>query len=89
LQLGLALWLWRLPGDRVIRLVALAGAGLAVVGGMALYGDNWSYPRVFAWLPLAVWLGCVEARRRWPLIALSAPCVLPLAVLVRVWGGAA
>jgi hypothetical protein len=88
LQLGLALWLWRQPRERLIHLVALAGAGLAVVGGVALYGDTWSYPRVFAWLPLGVWLGCVEARRRWPLIALSAPCLLPLAVLVRVWGGA-
>jgi hypothetical protein len=85
LQLGLALWLLRTPGDRLIQLVALAGAGLAIVGGMALYDDNWSYTRVFAWLPLGVWLGCVQARWRWPLVALSAPCVLPLAVLVRVW----
>jgi hypothetical protein len=88
LQLGLALWLWRVPGDRLIRLVALAGAVLAVLGGLALYGDSWSYPRVFAWLPLGVWLACVQARWRWPLVALSAPCVLPLAVLLRVWTAA-
>jgi len=85
LQCGLALWLLRTPGDRLIQLVALAGAGLAVMGGMAVYGDNWSYPRVFAWLPLGVWLGCVQARWRWPLVALSAPCLLPLAVLFHVW----
>ncbi|HWG43261.1 MAG TPA: hypothetical protein VN688_10785 [Gemmataceae bacterium] len=85
LQLGLSLWLLRTAGDRLIHLVALAGAGLAIMGGLALYGDNWSYTRVFAWLPLGVWLGCVQARWRWPLVALSAPCVLPLAVLVRVW----
>jgi hypothetical protein len=89
LQLGLALGLWRAPGERLIPLVALAGAMLAVMGGQALYGDNWSYPRVFAWLPLGVWLGCVQARWRWPLVALSAPCLLPLAVLFRVWTGAA
>jgi hypothetical protein len=87
LQLGLAVWLLRVPGDRLIRLVALAGAGLAVMGGWAVYGDSWSYPRVFAWLPLAVWLGCVQARWRWPLVALSAPCLLPFAVLLRVWSG--
>jgi hypothetical protein len=87
LQFALALWLLRTPGDRLIQLVALAGAGLAVMGGLALYGDNWSYTRVFAWLPLSVWLGCVQARWRWPLVALSAPCLLPLAVLCRVWSG--
>jgi hypothetical protein len=89
LQLVLSLWLWRTSGERLVHLVALAGAGLAVVGGVTLYGDNWSYTRVFAWLPLGVWLGCVQARWRWPLAALSAPCVLPLAVLLRVWFTAA
>lgn len=87
-QIALALGLWRVPGDRLLRLVALAGAALAILGGLALYGDNWSYPRVFAWLPLGVWLACVQARWRWPLVALSAPCVLPLAVLLRVWTSA-
>ena len=89
MQIGLSIWLLRTPGDRLIRLTALAGAALALLGGLSLYGDNWSYPRVFAWLPLGVWLACVQLRWRWPLVALSAPCVLPLAVLVRVWTGAA
>ncbi len=85
LQLALAFWLVRTPVDRLIQLIALAGAALAGMGGLALYGDNWSYPRVFAWLPLGVWLGCVQASWRWPLVALSAPALLPLAVLLRVW----
>jgi hypothetical protein len=85
LQLALAIGLMWTPGDRLIRLTALAGAGLAVMGGLSLYGDNWSYPRVFAWLPLGVWLACVQLRWRWPLVALSTPALLPLAVLVRVW----
>jgi hypothetical protein len=89
LQLILALALLRTPGDRLPRLTSLAGAGLALLGGLSLYGDNWSYPRVFAWLPLGVWLTCVQLRWRWPLIALSAPALLPLAVLVRVWTGTA
>jgi hypothetical protein len=88
-QLALVLALLVKPGDRVIRLTALAGAALALLGGMSLYGDNWSYPRVFAWLPLGVWLGCVQLRWRWPLVALSAPALVPLAVLVRVWTGVA
>jgi hypothetical protein len=85
LQLVLTAWLLRSPGDRLIHLVALAGAGLAVLSGTIVYGDTWSYTRVFAWLPLGVWLSCVQLRWRWPLAALSAPCLLPLAVLLRVW----
>jgi hypothetical protein len=73
--------------DRLIWLTALAGGALALLGGMSLYGDNWSYPRVFAWLPLGVWLDCVQLRWRWPLVALSAPALLPFAVLFRVWTG--
>jgi hypothetical protein len=85
LQLGLAFSLAWTPGDRLIRLTALAGAGLAVLGGWSLYGDTWSYPRVFAWLPLGVWLTCVQLRWRWSLVALSTPALIPFAVLVRVW----
>jgi hypothetical protein len=88
LQIGLAIYLMRTSGDRLIRWTALAGAALALLGGMALYGDNWSYPRVFAWLPLGVWLACVQLRWCWPLVALSTPALLPIAVLVRVWSGA-
>jgi hypothetical protein len=84
LQLGLAIWLLGKPGDWVIRSTALAGGSLAVIGGMSIYGDSWSYPRVFAWLPLGVWLACVQLRWRWPLVALSTPALLPLAVLVHV-----
>jgi hypothetical protein len=87
LQLALALALTWTPGDRLLRAVAWVGAVLALCGGIALYGDNWSYPRVFAWLPLAVWLACVQRRWRWPLVALSLPALLPLAVVVRVWSG--
>jgi hypothetical protein len=87
LQLGLAIGLPWTRCDRMICLTALAGAGLAVLGGLSLYGDNWSYPRVFAWLPLGVGLACVQLRWRWPLIALSAPALLPIAVLFRVWSG--
>lgn len=84
-QLALALRLLWTPSDRLVRLTALAGAALAVLGGWSLYGDNWSYPRVFAWLPLAVWLACVQLRWRWPLVVLSAPALIPLAVLAHVW----
>jgi hypothetical protein len=87
-QLGLAFGLVWSPADRLVVLVALAGSVLAVLGGVSLYGDSWSYPRVFAWLPLAVWLGSAQARRRWALAVLSAPAVLPLAAVLRAWSPA-
>ncbi len=86
-QIGLASRLWWTPGDRAIRLTALAGAALALLGGIRLFGDSWSYPRVFAWLPLGVWFACVQLRWRWPLAVLSAPALLPFAVLAQVWSG--
>jgi hypothetical protein len=84
-QLGLAVLLIRQRGDRAVVFIALAGAALAVVGGISLYIDGWSYTRVFAWMPLAIWFGSIQARRRWPLIFLSLALVWPLAVVVRVW----
>jgi hypothetical protein len=87
LQIGLASRLWWTPGDRLIRLTALAGAALALLGGIRLYGDSWSYPRVFTWLPLGVWFACIHLRWRWPLAALAAPALLPLAVLAQAWSG--
>jgi hypothetical protein len=85
--LGAAIWMacWRVSG--VVRLMALAGAGLVACGGLAIYGDSWAYMRVFAWLPLALWLGCVEARRVWPLAFLAIPAVLPLLGVYQQWRG--
>jgi hypothetical protein len=73
------------PRERLPLLVALAGVALVVVGGWALYVDKWSYTRVFAWLPLGLWVASVQVRWRWPLVALSLPLFLPLAVVYRVW----
>jgi hypothetical protein len=33
-------------------------------------------------------LGCVQVRWHWQQVALSAPCLLPLAVLLHVWSAA-
>src|SRR5262249_26998215 len=84
-QLGLAALLLRQQSDRSIVLVALAGAALAVIGGVSLYMDGWSYTRVFVWLPLAVWFGFLHVWRRWPIVVLSFAALWPLAVVVRVW----
>jgi hypothetical protein len=58
--------------DPAVRLTALFVVGLTLVGGPAIYDNPWSFARVYAGLPLAVWLGCVQMGRRWPLPPLSA-----------------
>ena len=87
LLIGLA-WRWR--AERVVLLTALAGAGLAACGGWSMYGDSWSYTRVFAWLPLGLWFACVQARRLWPLAPLCAvPALLAVLGVYQQWAASA
>jgi hypothetical protein len=88
LQAVLALVLAGRPGDPVLRLFLLAGVALAVLAGTAIYTDKWSYMRVLSWLPLGLWLACVQARRRWALAALALPALLPVGVVIRAWTAA-
>jgi hypothetical protein len=88
LAVYLALHLVRLRADLVLPLVTLAGAALALLGGFILYEDHWGYSRLFAWLPLGLWLTCAHLRWRWPLVLTSVPVMLPLAALAKVWLGA-
>jgi len=85
LQALLAVDLLRRPADAALRLTALFSLALIAVGGPLIFEDAWSYARVYASLPLAVWLGCVQTRRRWPLPLLAA-YVLVQAELVFVEG---
>jgi hypothetical protein len=74
--------------SRTVKLTALAGAALAVFAGSLVYGDEWSYLRVFTWMPLALWLGSVMRGMRWPLWALSPMVAWPCWVgvqAVRLW----
>jgi hypothetical protein len=88
LQAAGATYLAGRPGDLVLRLFLLAGVALAVLAGTAIYVDKWSFMRVLSWLPLGLWLACVEGRRRWALAALALPVLLPVGVVVRAWAHA-
>jgi hypothetical protein len=81
--LSLAVCFFRV--NRSVKLVALAGALLAVVGGPLLYVEEWNYLRVFLWMPLAVWLASVSSGRRWPIVLLSPMALWPLLTIVRAW----
>jgi hypothetical protein len=82
-EVGLALYLLRFRPDGVVALATAAGAATAVLGGYVFYQDYWSYMRVFALLPLGVWLLSAQARWRAPLLLLSAQALLPLATVAR------
>jgi hypothetical protein len=83
-EVGLALYLLlRMRPDGVLALTTLAAAVAAVLGGDAFYRDYWSYTRVFAVLPLGLWLLRVQARWRAPLVLLAAQALAPAAALAR------
>jgi hypothetical protein len=82
LEVGLSCYLIRRRADPAIILVALFGSALALMGGKVFYCDFWSYSRVFAMLPLAVWVGCVQTRFRWPLAVTATQFLVPFAEAV-------
>lgn len=85
LQVALSAALVWFRAGRLPVLVAGAGAALAVFGGTGIYLNGWSYPRVFLWMPLGVWLWAVGSGRRWPVVVLSAAAMWPLAAVAQAW----
>jgi len=75
-------------GNRIAGLIGLAGAGLAVIGSVDLYDDEWCYMRQINWVPLAVWLWTIESGRRWPVWLLLSGILWPIIELrFRLSGG--
>ncbi len=64
--------------EPALLLTALAGVGLVLVAGEQVYKDWWAFMRVFAWLPLALWFGSVQKKKRWEIALLSLPGLLPV-----------
>lgn len=66
-------------------LTALAGATTAVCASSWVFMDGHSYTRVFAFLPLGIFLWGLQSGRRWPLLALSPALLWPAYSVVQVW----
>lgn len=81
----LAVALLRFRGDAALALFTLAGVLLAVLGGIKIYEDAWSYTRVFTWLPLGIWLTGVQDQRTWPLWLLIPAALWPIFGIVLAW----
>jgi hypothetical protein len=82
-QIALAVdLLRRRQADPAIRLLALYVGTLALVGWPSLYIEVWGFARVYPGLPLAVWMGCVQSHRLWPLPLLSAYVVVQWVMVV-------
>jgi hypothetical protein len=83
LQIGLALYLVRYRGDGAVTAITLAAAGLAVLGGPAIYEHTFGYTRVFACLPLGICLQAIQARRAGPLLLLAPAALWPWLAAIR------
>jgi hypothetical protein len=81
-ELALAARLLFSGADRVTVLMALAGAGLVILGDVPVYESFWGYMRIFNWLPLTCWLACIHSRRRIPAAVLAVSGLLPVGVVV-------
>jgi hypothetical protein len=68
--------IWR--GSLVAKLITVAGAMLAILGGTSIYSDPWSYTRVLNWLPLGIWLYGVQNGKRWPILLLAPAALWPM-----------
>jgi len=66
--------------SRVVALMLLAGVGLAVMGGTGIYLGFNSYMRVFAWIPMGIWLATLATPARWPLVLLAPGALWSLVV---------
>lgn len=72
LLLAVALVLaWRQRRNTVLAVATLGGVALAILAGHNIYMDFWSYLRVFAWVPVCIWLGGVQTGQTWPLYCLA------------------
>jgi len=81
--LGAGLWVLRWRGSRVVALLLAGGVVLALVGGHGIYMDFSSYLRVYAWVPLGLWLAGLAANRTWPLALLAPGAVWSLVAALR------
>jgi hypothetical protein len=85
LLLALAVCLAVRHSDRTVSAVLLAGVALAVLAGEAIYGDSFSYPRVFAWLPAGLFVVSLQTRRRWLAGLLTPAALWPWVVTAQTW----
>jgi hypothetical protein len=82
LQIALAVYAATRARDRVLAPVLLAGVALALLAGVPIYEDFWSYGRVLVWLPLGLSLWGLDERRRWVLVLLL-PAALSMYAALR------
>jgi hypothetical protein len=84
LQLGLASYLIVRRRDGAVTALLAAGVLLALLSGRHMYDDPWSYTRVFAWLPVGIWLSGIRNGVPRPLLLLLPSALWPLAMVALV-----
>ena len=69
----------RWHGNSVLLLLTTgAGALIALTGSNFVYRDFWTITRVFVWMPLGLWILCLQAQRRWALALLMLAVLWPV-----------
>ena len=84
-QALLGVYLLLKEGEPAVKLLLAGGLLLSLCGGAAVYASPWSMLRVFALIPLAVWLLSIQSRRIGPLIVLSLTLVWPILIVAQAW----
>jgi hypothetical protein len=78
-QLGLVCYFsLQRRSDPLVMGMTLAGAALALTAGNYVYVDFWSFTRIFAWMPLGLWLLSLQANYRVVLYSLVVPILWPI-----------
>jgi hypothetical protein len=81
-EIAAGLYLAARPGDWIIRASILAGALFAILAGRCIYGDLWSYGRVFFWVPVGIWLAATHQGWRGFLLLLTPACLWHLVAIL-------
>jgi hypothetical protein len=85
LQLAFTLYLVAIRAERLVLLLCLTGAGLALMAGVSIFLNLESYTRVFWWMPFGIWLWSIKTGRVAPILCLSCAAALPCLALVQAW----
>jgi hypothetical protein len=81
-EIALGLYLSARPGDWIVRACMLAGALLAILAGRCIYGDLWSYGRVFFWVPVGIWIAASHQGWTRGLLLLTPACLWHLVAIL-------
>jgi hypothetical protein len=86
-QVGLAVSMPCFRAEPLVTLTGLAGAAFVLGTSPEILSNAHNYLRVFAFLPLSIWLWSMHSGRNWPALLLSPMAAWPCYVVLQAWRG--